>query len=132
MIVSFLAESVLREDRDQLSDLAIGGGGRRPAALAGRRRSRLAMAWAGGGLLSPALAALDWRWHGPTAGCSRRPSPLSTGDGMGLRRAALAGRRRSRLAMAWAGGGLLSPAVAALDWRGRGRQADGGLLKSLC
>jgi hypothetical protein len=62
------------------------------------------MAWAGGGLLSLAVAALDLRGHGA----------------MGRRQAALAGLRRSRLVLAWASCGLLSPAVAGpapAQWR---------------
>ena len=104
--------------------------GRRRDALAGRRRSRLARAWAGGGLIfwrvSPA-ATPQVRSREPAGGCSRRPSPLSTGvcvlpaagfsecsrrslplsasAGMGRWRVDLAGRRRSQLAIA----GLLRP-----------------------
>jgi len=108
--------------------------GRRRDALAGRRRSRLARAWAGGGLIfrrvSPAAtpqvrsrvstgatvnptlsrrgAALAGRRHSRLAcACCQRRASLS----------ALAGRCRSQLVRAWAGGGLISPAVAALNWR---------------
>ncbi len=80
------------------------GMGRRRAALAGRRRSRLARAWAGGGLIfrrvSPATAA-----HVR----SRVSTGATVNPTLSRWRAALAGRRHSRLAITWADGGLLKP-----------------------
>ena len=83
LIVSFLAESALREDR-----MALSGGGTLKLRVDLLDPSGAAVSKGGSAtskpLVSPAVAALDWRWHGPAAGCSRRPSPLSTGDGMGF------------------------------------------------